>query len=112
MSRPLSNAEAEAIFDLLVKHAGARENMRYEFVRAHIEKSWYGYPTEFRFQGDLGFGGKFWNGYGKDGWAVTCYSEDNTKYGEKVKRLNVLLADLRRKFYLEAAGLPPEETSG
>lgn len=29
---------------------------------------------EFRFQGTLGFGGKFWS----YGWYVNCYSEDET----------------------------------
>lgn len=39
-----------------------------------------GRVKEYRFQGLLGFGGKFWNA--NDKWYVTCYLEDATPWRE------------------------------
>ena len=46
---------ANRIYDVLVAEAGASEYFRQDFL--------YHFGThEFRFGGDLGFGGKFWIG--------------------------------------------------
>lgn len=75
------------IYDILVKYAGAdeREDSKAEFIFSHTRKD---YPsTEFRFCGDLGFGGKFRHDAclpveGKNRlhgqWWVQCYREDAT----------------------------------
>jgi hypothetical protein len=64
---------AHRIYDVLVRHAGATEHDRIGFVVAHTTD---GGCWEFRFQGSLGFGGKFRNDAGR--WRVDCYREDET----------------------------------
>jgi hypothetical protein len=62
---------ANLIYDILVSTCGASDNGwgRYDFV--------HHFPTsEYRFQGSLGFGGKFWVNHGC--WYVNCYREDET----------------------------------
>lgn len=68
--RALTNEQANAVYDILTLHAGAREKGRIDFV--HHQTA--GVCTEYRFQADLGFGGKFWNTNGR--WYVTAYRED------------------------------------
>ena len=58
-----------AIFDVLVTCAGAHESMRENFVHSIQDGT-----REYRFQGDLGFGGKYW----PETNTVSCYSEDMT----------------------------------
>lgn len=60
------------IYDLLVSIGGASESDRFSFVYNHTEAK---YPcSEWRFCGQLGFGGK----YRSDRNTVDCYSEDET----------------------------------
>lgn len=93
---PLSNAEAEQVYDLLVAHAGADEGQRAYFVRHHIDPEKYRFlPTEFRFQGDFGFGGKF--KYGVDMWYVTAYSEDHPRVAAKLEFVNDKLKAMRKE---------------
>jgi hypothetical protein len=67
----LGSATASAIWDLLIREAGASEHQRLEFLQLATSGL-----TEFRFQGTLGFGGKF---YGtRDKWRIACYREDET----------------------------------
>ena len=67
---------ADQIYNLLVELAGAPKEgwTREQFVH------WFGedndYSRAFRFQGSLGFGGKFRRNDGR--FYVTCYSEDET----------------------------------
>ncbi len=58
---------ANKVFDVLVKYAGARESLRDDFVHNHP-------CQEYRFQGNLGFGGKYYS----RGNRVSCYQEDET----------------------------------
>jgi hypothetical protein len=58
------------IFDTFVKHAGAPEDLRAQFMH-HWPRC-----IEFRFQGSLGFGGKVWSNGGTV--YVNCYREDET----------------------------------
>lgn len=73
---------AEAVYDILVAHAGADERGRDEFVHHQTSQ----YRSGYRFIGALGQGGKFWRNYGRrpDGtygelWYVNAYSEDMTE---------------------------------
>jgi len=86
--QPVTEAEAEAIYDILVEHAGAQSDPdeRWSFVHAVVKGT-----TEYRFIGNLGFGGKFW----PDHWTVTCYIEHETpERTEIIRRTNKALADL------------------
>ena len=74
---PLSPESANAVYDLLVKVGGAYEGDRSSFVYHH-SKELVGITSssEWRFQGSLGFGGKFYTDH--DRWRVGCYREDDT----------------------------------
>lgn len=79
------------VFNILVNEAGANESNRDQF--AHW---WTTNGHEFRFQGVLGFGGKFWRN--NDRWYINCYSEDENlcrlcvieKVNKLLKELNIL----------------------
>lgn len=66
----------EKCYDLLVKHAGARSDPRERecFVWTFTQVEYPG--TEYRFQGHLGFGGKFYRSGGHH--HIACYREDET----------------------------------
>lgn len=82
---------ANAVFDILVQHAGASEWQREEFVLLHTT----GRCDEFRFMGRLGAGGKFW----RHGWTVSCYPEDQTpERAVAIARTNSALAGCRAAF--------------
>lgn len=58
------------VFDLLVRIGGAPESQRDDFIYRHVRDR---YPChEYRFQGKLGFGGKYRSRTNK----VDCYPED------------------------------------
>jgi hypothetical protein len=57
-----------------------------------------GYCAEYRFQGDLGFGGKFWRNDGR--WYVSAYPEDVKARPERagiIEATNAALAELQAK---------------
>jgi hypothetical protein len=92
---PLTEDEANAIYDVLVQHAGALEDDRRHFVQIQTDKP----CTEFRFIGSLGFGGKFRRVAPEDRWYVDCYSEDMTPERERAIRItNAALDGLRASF--------------
>jgi len=75
----LTEAEANAIYDILIQECGATEicgivptSEREHFVERQMAEE----IREWRFCGWLGFGGKFWRNSGR--MYVTCYSEDET----------------------------------
>ena len=74
----MTEERANKVYDILVELGGAVENMRDSFVYAHMSKD---VCTEWRFQGKLGFGGKYRSEYN----TVDCYREDETK-----KRLKII----------------------
>jgi hypothetical protein len=88
---------ANNIWHVLVTEGGARDGRddHYAFV-AYLEKP-LSFGHEWRFQGALGFGGKFYN----DGfqWRVGCYREDDTqpRLG-MIQRTNERLAALREVY--------------
>lgn len=75
----MSEATLNLIYDILVKVCGAYEGHRDGFVMAHREEN---FPTEWRFIGALGFGGKFWRG--RDRIYVNCYVEHETPAARKI----------------------------
>lgn len=88
----MTGEQANAVFDLLVRHAGAREEQRDEFVY-HMTRG----CEEFRFQGSLGFGGKLY--VDRRGWRVGCYREDLTpERADTIRRVNAALDGCRAVF--------------
>lgn len=67
-----------AVYNVLVSMAGARESERSQFVALHARFS----PPcdEYRFGGELGFGGKYW----RETNEVTCYHEDENAHRLKI----------------------------
>lgn len=88
---------ANRIYDVLVRYAGAIESDRLGFVLAHSSAhSEPGGCREWRFQGSLGFGGKFRNDNNR--WRVDCYPEDLTQARNLIiAATNAALAELRRE---------------
>lgn len=61
---------------------------RYDFI-AHITTG----TREYRFQGSLGFGGKFYNDHK---WRIGCYKEDDTPERTAViEEINTALEQMR-----------------
>jgi hypothetical protein len=90
---PLAAADSRAIWRVLVEECGrsASAVMAEQFVLAQARGC-----IEFRFQGALGFGGKFWNYDGR--WFVKCYPEDETP--ERLRMIaaaNARLAELKAR---------------
>jgi len=82
---------AVEIYKILMEECGALESMQEYFVATQSSE----FCREFRFQGHLGFGGKFWrNG---EQWYVTGYDEDETADTRK----KIVAADLRLKDLLK-----------
>ena len=90
----------ERVYDVLVEECGAwpRDSDHYvweQFI-AYMERPerWY----EFRFMGDLGFGGKFHRDeqyYDGPRYSVSCYPEDSTPEKEAaIKQANDRLRTL------------------
>ena len=77
------------VFDLLVSIGGAIESMRDDFIFHHATSET---PCdEYRFQGSLGFGGKYWLKTNR----VNCYREDESPERVAIiKQLNDELAKL------------------
>jgi hypothetical protein len=95
----ITKAQAIAARQILVEECGFRpDDGRCSFVMlvsAHINR-WSHACHEFRFMGELGFGGKFRNnGNRNDTPHVDCYREDETPERlVMIERANVRLAEL------------------
>lgn len=88
-NKPLSPELANQVYDILVKFCGAGEYMRDSFVAMETTELIY----EWRFGGDLGFGGKFWNCNGR--LYVNCYPEDlNPERQKMIDEANEQLSKL------------------
>ncbi len=88
---------ANKIYDILIRDCGASPLYRKEFVQHH--SSWNSKnPSEFRFQGMLGFGGKFWyDPFRVATYRVSCYGEDRTaKRDRMIDKANAALAVLAK----------------
>lgn len=91
------------VYTILVEECGASDvdelyGPRWQFVNMMLNEP---QTTEYRFQGKLGFGGKFWPGNGSelDPPRVTCYQEDETP----VRRQMIDKANKRLKELFDAA---------
>lgn len=85
----LAREVATQIWTILVEEVGAREDDRRSFVQHQGAAC-----TEWRFQGELGFGGKFYPSRAR--WYVGCYPEDRTATREAlIERANRRLESLR-----------------
>jgi hypothetical protein len=81
--------DLNAAYNVLVRYCGAREDGREMFLAAQQAH----HPTEYRFVGALGFGGKFWLNDGRV--YVTCYREDETdERRDRIAVANRMLAEL------------------
>lgn len=89
----LTDEQANRIYDILVRMAGAdnRSHYREVFVIGITNPK----TQEYRFIGDLGFAGKFWNNDGK--WYVTAYGEDIKGY-VLFDRVDAALAGLKASY--------------
>lgn len=85
----MNKNKANAIYCILVQECGALEKQRDHFVYCQTTEE----VIEWRFCGNLGFGGKFWRNSGR--LYVNCYREDETPEIQKMieaanKRLALL----------------------
>jgi hypothetical protein len=76
------------VYDLLIQFGGASERGRFDFVYAHTRDPHI--CDEYRFQGSLGFGGK----YRRLRNTVDCYREDETP--ERLQTIERLNAELKK----------------
>ena len=86
----ITEKQANDIYNILMEECGATEYWRDNFVISEVEGC-----QEYRFQGTLGFGGKFRNN--GNGVYVDCYPEDMTP--EREKTIESVNARLREKGY-------------
>lgn len=88
----LTPSIAREIFQVLMEECEAHSDDEDSFVYAQERGC-----SEFRFMGNLGFGGKF---YCEDyEWRVGCYKEDDTPERiERIHRVNVVLEQMRQKY--------------
>lgn len=95
------------VFDLLVADVSARPAQREEFLRHHLALRDRWQPSEFRFQGSLGFGGKFW--CEMDHLRVSCYAEDQTATRKRAMwRTNEKLEPFTKKYQELAVRFPQD----
>lgn len=71
---------ANAIYDVLMLHCHANRLLRDEFVHYHIDTELREGHMEWRFAGNLGWGGKYRANQNR----VTCYPEDSTPEREEI----------------------------
>ena len=85
----ISPEKAQKIYDLLVSIGGASERMMDSFIYHHCESKEG--CDEWRFQGKLGFGGKYYS----ERNVVDCYTEDrNPTTIAIINELNDKLSDI------------------
>lgn len=83
----LTRKEASQVYNILTHYAGARNDAhnKEDFFYSQAKGE-----TEYRFIGNLGFGGKLWNNRGHI--YVNCYTEDMTPEREQIiNKVNILL---------------------
>lgn len=97
MRDPIPAENAQKIWRVLVEECGCRDapDNRDSFVRYLAADNGFGH--EWRFQGKLGFGGKFYNDH--FAWRVGCYSEHRTpERDEMIRRADERLTELRAEY--------------
>jgi hypothetical protein len=87
---------AAKIYDMLREECNAPPHLREDFIFEQGEGC-----REFRFQGGLGFGGKFYVSHSE--WRVDCYTEDlNTTRRAMMRMANLRLANMRSGFMTQS----------
>lgn len=87
----------ERVYDVLMQECEAPEHYRDHFVYHQNADKGDGDMREWRFQGALGFGGKFRKHHEK--WYVDCYPEDETPERlAMIEKANVRLKGLFEEF--------------
>jgi hypothetical protein len=95
----MTKQTASLVYDILVE-IGALELMRKAFIYTQSHED----CQEWRFEGKLGFGGKFWNEWSylenKPLWRVSCYTEDENPKTDKIikdtnEKLNILMQTIQ-----------------
>jgi hypothetical protein len=106
----LTEAEAEAVWGILVEEAGARDtdDNRYCFVRYVTTTE----QAEWRFMGKLGFGGKLYTNR-FDPPRVGCYPEHmNPERAAIIERTNARLSELSAALAKEEGSASQERGNG
>jgi hypothetical protein len=96
MAVPMTQDQVTAVWRVLVEHAGAPGSPDSWKARDFLYHQTAGSTDEYRFQGSLGFGGKFFNCNGR--WYVTAYPEAVKRWPEMqqvIDATNEALAALR-----------------
>lgn len=103
MSKALTEQQARQVWRVLVEDCGASHNPLEElsFVTEYTTDSAYSPSSEWRFVGNLGFGGKF----RYPGLRVDCYPEDETpERNAAILAANTRLAALKQAFNRTGGG--------
>lgn len=86
----MSQAEANEVYNVLTSIGGANPLTRLAFLHEFIESA--NPATEWRFQGSLGFGGKFRYNQSDESYSIDCYREDETpEINAIISEMNVAL---------------------
>ena len=88
----MTEQETNEIYSILVEQAGAVNDTLSRGEFCHFMNN--SRASEFRFQGNLGFGGKFWKPQGIKGYRVDCYQEDMTEKETVIEKTNKALSKL------------------
>lgn len=92
----------QLIFDVLEDICRANKNDRDVFVFNHQSQNIRSFPSEYRFGGNLGSGGKFYiSDRMHDRWYVDCWKEDLTPEREKVIRIANEHLERIRTYFIE-----------
>lgn len=87
----MTSSQAEQIWDVLVAEVKVYSDQAGNDRRSFVSRMTAGDCTEWRIQGELGFGGKF----RPSRWTVDCYREDITpERAQIIERTNRRLAEL------------------
>lgn len=89
------------VYDILIEYGKAGSSMKNDFIEAHLSSNDYE-CFEWRFSGNLGFGGK----YRKSRNSVDCYREDETK--ERVKIIETINNKLKELNNINPNYIPVE----
>lgn len=87
------------VYQVLVEECGANPDKLVYFTLNQGRQNVNRMPSEYRFMGALGTGGKFYRATGDTRWYVTCYHEDRTpERAAMIERANERLAKLHSQF--------------
>ncbi len=91
----MTKEQAEAVYKILVSRCAANASKEQEFVDCVTDPN----NQEYRFGGELGFGGKFFHSNSR--WWVSCYKENGTV------RIIKMMNETNRELTLLKLGMDP-----